>query len=100
MPAGARARPRLIPRDAYPFASAGGFVYDSGDLPAALEQALELAGYERLKREQAEARGGGRFLGVGLACYTEYTGMGSETYRRRGLPEALIQMMRATALRD
>jgi aerobic carbon-monoxide dehydrogenase large subunit len=80
-------RRNLIPRDAYPFASAGGFVYDSGDLPNALEQALDLAGYERLKQERDEARGRGRLLGVGLACYTEYTGMGSETYRRRGMIE-------------
>jgi aerobic carbon-monoxide dehydrogenase large subunit len=80
-------RRNLIPRDAYPFESAGGFVYDSGDLPAALERALDLAGYERLKRERDELRGRGRLLGVGLACYTEYTGMGSETYRRRGMVE-------------
>jgi len=80
-------RRNLIPRDAYPFPSAGGFVYDSGDLPKALEQALDLAGYERLKQERDEARRHGRLLGVGLACYTEYTGMGSETYRRRGMVE-------------
>ena len=80
-------RRNLIPRDAYPFASAGGLVYDSGDLPTALEQALELAGYERLKAERDQARGRGRLLGVGIACYTEYTGMGSETYRRRGMVE-------------
>ena len=80
-------RRNLIPRDGYPFASAGGFVYDSGDLPRALEQALELSGYERLKQERDAARGHGRLQGVGLACYTEYTGMGSETYRRRGMVE-------------
>src|SRR5262245_39196 len=80
-------RRNLIPRDAYPFTSAGGFVYDSGDLPRALEQALELAGYERLKRERDEARKRGRLLGIGLSCYTEYTGMGSETFRRRGSAE-------------
>jgi carbon-monoxide dehydrogenase large subunit len=80
-------RRNLIPRDAYPFASAGGFVYDSGDLPKALEQALALAGYERLKQERDEARGRGRLLGIGIACYAEYTGMGSETYRRRGMVE-------------
>ena len=40
-------RRNLISRDAYPFTSAGGFVYDSGDLPKALEQALDLAGYDR-----------------------------------------------------
>jgi aerobic carbon-monoxide dehydrogenase large subunit len=95
-------RRNLIPRDAYPFASAGGFVYDSGDLPKALEQALELAGYERLKQERDEARRRGRLLGVGIACYTEYTGMGSETYRRRGMvevpgPEAARVEMHADA---
>jgi carbon-monoxide dehydrogenase large subunit len=77
----------LIPRDAYPFVSASGFAYDSGDYPKALEQALELAGYERLKAERDEARKRGRLLGVGLSCYTEYTGMGAETYRRRGMVE-------------
>jgi aerobic carbon-monoxide dehydrogenase large subunit len=80
-------RRNLIPRTGYPFRSAGGFVYDSGDLPTALEHALELAGYERLKRERDAARTRGRCLGVGIACYTEYTGMGSETYRRRGMVE-------------
>ena len=80
-------RRNLIPRDGYPFRSAGGFVYDSGDFPRALEQALELSGYERLKQERDAARGHGRLQGVGLACYTEYTGMGSETYRRRGMLE-------------
>ena len=75
----------LIPRDAYPFTSATGFVYDSGDYPKALEAALTLADYERLVRERAEGRAGGRLLGIGLACYTEYTGIGSETYRRRGM---------------
>lgn len=78
-------RRNLIPRDAYPFSAAGGFLYDSGDLPKALEEALAMAGYERLKSERDAARERGRLLGVGIACYTEYTGMGSETYRRRGM---------------
>jgi carbon-monoxide dehydrogenase large subunit len=78
-------RRNLIARDAYPFPSAAGFVYDSGDYPKALALALDLAGYERLVRERDAARRHGRLLGVGIACYTEYTGMGSETYRRRGM---------------
>jgi carbon-monoxide dehydrogenase large subunit len=80
-------RRNLIPRDAYPFTSAAGHVYDSGDFPKALEEALDLAGYERLQRERDEARRRGRLLGVGISCYTEYTGMGSETYRRRGMAD-------------
>jgi carbon-monoxide dehydrogenase large subunit len=93
-------RRNLIPREEYPFTSASGFVYDSGDYPAALEQALALAGYEQRKRERDAGRARGRLLGVGLACYTEYTGIGSETYRRRGMadmpgPEAATVRMEA-----
>jgi aerobic carbon-monoxide dehydrogenase large subunit len=80
-------RRNLIPPEAYPFTSASGLVYDSGDYPRALADALALAGYERLRAEQATARASGRLLGVGLACYTEYTGIGSRTYRGRGMVE-------------
>lgn len=80
-------RRNLIAREAYPFTSASGFVYDSGDYPRALAMALELAGYEGLKGERDAARAAGRLLGVGLSCYTEYTGMGSSTYRERGMVE-------------
>jgi len=93
-------RRNLIPRDGYPYTSAAGFVYDSGDFPTALEQALALAGYERLTRERDDARRQGRLLGVGLSCYTEFTGIGSETYRGRGMveipgPEAAMVKMAA-----
>ena len=80
-------RRNLIPPEAYPFTSAWGYVYDSGDYPRALTEALELAGYARLRAEQSTARGVGRLVGVGLSCYTEYTGIGSRTYRGRGMVE-------------
>jgi aerobic carbon-monoxide dehydrogenase large subunit len=85
-PAEARRR-NLIPREAYPFTSASGMTYDSGDFPKALEQALTVADYDALRRQQTAARVAGRCLGVGLTCYTEYTGMGSEVFRRRGMAE-------------
>jgi aerobic carbon-monoxide dehydrogenase large subunit len=80
-------RRNLISREAYPYVSASGLTYDSGDYPKALEQALALAGYDALRREQQAARAAGRLLGVGVACYTEYTGMGSEVFRRRGMQD-------------
>jgi len=80
-------RRNLIPRDAYPFTSASGMVYDSGDYPGALAQALEAADYTRLRCEQREARAAGRCVGVGLACYTEYTGMGAAVFRQRGMQD-------------
>jgi carbon-monoxide dehydrogenase large subunit len=80
-------RRNLIPRERYPFVSASGMAYDSGDYPKALELALARAGYEALRREQAAARAAGRLLGIGVACYTEYTGMGSAVFRRRGMDD-------------
>jgi len=80
-------RRNLIPREAYPFTSATGYVYDSGDYPKALEEALAAVGYDTLRREQAAARDSGRLIGIGIACYTEYTGMGSAGFRRRGAVE-------------
>ncbi len=85
-PAEARRR-NLIPHEGYPFRSASGMTYDSGDFPKTLEQALALADYDGLRREQADARAQGRLVGVGLACYTEYTGMGAEVFRRRGMED-------------
>jgi carbon-monoxide dehydrogenase large subunit len=78
-------RRNVIPRDAYPFVSASGMTYDSGDFPKALEQALDTVDYPRLRREQEDARRAGRLVGIGLACYTEYTGMGADVFRRRGM---------------
>ena len=82
-------RRNLIPREAYPFTSASGMTYDSGDYPKALEQALALADYDGWRREQAKARAQGRLVGVGVACYTEYTGMGADVFRRRGMEDVL-----------
>src|SRR3989441_401244 len=78
-------RRNLIPREAYPFTSASGMTYDSGDFPKALEQVLAAVDYDRLRRDQAAARAAGRLVGVGVACYTEYTGMGAAVFRRRGV---------------
>jgi len=80
-------RRNLLPREAYPFKSTTGLTYDSGDFPKALEQALAAVGYEELRRTQAKRRAAGRLVGIGLACYTEYTGMGSTIFRLRGMTE-------------
>jgi len=68
-------RRNLIPSDAFPFTTAVGSTYDVGDYATALEEALRLTGYQRLRREQAarRARGDGRRIGVGVAVYVEVT---------------------------
>jgi len=67
-------RKNFIPADAFPYTSALGVTYDSGNYPAALDRALELANYEGLRRQQAAARAEGRLLGIGLSSWIEVSG--------------------------
>ena len=69
-------RKNLIPADKFPYTSATGFEYDSGDYERAMNLALEKAGYRELRDEQARLREEGRLLGIGLATFTEAVGAG------------------------
>jgi aerobic carbon-monoxide dehydrogenase large subunit len=69
-------RKNLIPADKFPYTSATGFEYDSGDYERAMNLALEQAGYRELREEQARLREEGRLLGIGLATFTEAVGAG------------------------
>ena len=66
----------FIQPEQFPYHSATGFVYDSGDYPKAMNLALEKLGYAELRKEQAKAREEGRLLGIGLASFTEVVGAG------------------------
>jgi len=50
--------------------------FDSGDYPACLRRALDMVDYPALRRRQAALRAQGRYVGVGLSCCVESTGMG------------------------
>jgi aerobic carbon-monoxide dehydrogenase large subunit len=69
-------RRNFIPPEAFPYQSPL-FVYDSGNYRHNLDTALDIVGYEKLRGEQAELRLQGRYRGIGLATYTEFTGLGS-----------------------
>ncbi|HYT40170.1 MAG TPA: molybdopterin cofactor-binding domain-containing protein, partial [Acidimicrobiia bacterium] len=68
-------RRNFIRPDQFPFTTAVGTCYDSGDYERALDLLLEAAGYEELRKEQAKRRaeGGARQIGIGLATYVEIT---------------------------
>jgi aerobic carbon-monoxide dehydrogenase large subunit len=66
----------FIEKDQFPYKSATGFEYDSGNYQGAMDLALERVGYEQLRKEQAEAREEGRLIGIGLASFTEVVGAG------------------------
>jgi carbon-monoxide dehydrogenase large subunit len=69
----------FIQPDQFPYESATGFLYDSGNYPEAMRIALEKLGYEELRAEQKAAREEGRLLGIGLASFTEVVGAGKGT---------------------
>ncbi len=66
----------FVPPERFPYHSATGWEYDSGDYPRALRLALEKIGYEDLRREQAEKRERGEYMGIGIASFTEVVGAG------------------------
>ncbi|HEV7995600.1 MAG TPA: xanthine dehydrogenase family protein molybdopterin-binding subunit [Stellaceae bacterium] len=60
-----------------PYRDGEPIIYDSGDYPGALEKALDaVGGVEAFRRRQSTARSEGRYLGLGIGCYIEGTGVG------------------------
>jgi carbon-monoxide dehydrogenase large subunit len=69
-------RRNFIKADQFPYNSALGWEYDSGDYHTALEKVLEAVDYEGLRKEQAEKRARGELMGIGLCTFTEIVGAG------------------------
>ncbi|MDJ0823351.1 MAG: aerobic carbon-monoxide dehydrogenase large subunit, partial [Paracoccaceae bacterium] len=75
-------RINFIKADQFPYQSALGWEYDSGDYHTAWDKALASVGYEDLRAEQAERveafkRGETRkLMGIGLTHFTEIVGAG------------------------
>jgi carbon-monoxide dehydrogenase large subunit len=74
-PAELRMRNLLRPEQ-FPYTAPTGWEYDSGDYPKALRLALDIAGYDELRAEQAERRDRGEYMGIGLSFFTEGVGAG------------------------
>ena len=66
----------FVKPEAFPYRSALGWEYDSGDYQGALEKAMGIIGYADLRREQAEKRDQGELMGIGISSFTEIVGAG------------------------
>jgi carbon-monoxide dehydrogenase large subunit len=66
----------LLRPEQFPHVCPTGWEYDSGDYPKALELAMDIADYPGLRKQQAEMRGRGEYLGIGLSVFTEAVGAG------------------------
>jgi aerobic carbon-monoxide dehydrogenase large subunit len=81
-PAAVRLRNMITPAEMpyevrLPYRDGEPIVYDGGDYPGGLQKALAaIGGVEAFRARQAEARKAGRYLGLGIGCYVEGTGVG------------------------
>ena len=72
-------RRNLIPAGSHPYdtglgtAARGPVVYDSGDFPRCMSQALDALDLQQARHEQERLRAEGRYLGIGLVNYVEAT---------------------------
>ncbi|MCW2646416.1 MAG: carbon-monoxide dehydrogenase, large subunit [Pseudonocardiales bacterium] len=66
----------FIRPEQFPYATKTGWVYDSGNYEAAMRLAMELAGYDELRTQQAEKRLKGELMGIGVSFFTEAVGAG------------------------
>ncbi|MDW3214408.1 MAG: xanthine dehydrogenase family protein molybdopterin-binding subunit [Ilumatobacteraceae bacterium] len=73
-PADVRRR-NFVPSDAFPYRTASGAEYDSGDYHAVLEAALDAVDYDSIRAQQRDRRAAGATvqLGVGISSYVEVT---------------------------
>jgi aerobic carbon-monoxide dehydrogenase large subunit len=60
----------------FPFTTATGLSYDSGNYQASLDKSVELIDYRRFREEQARLRQQGKYLGIGFSTYVEICGIG------------------------
>jgi len=87
-------RRNFIQPEQFPYETAVGSVYDSGDYEQAFDKALEVVGYEELRERQAELREEGRYLGIGIGSFIEPGGLAPAKASENlgmGLPEATIR---------
>ncbi len=78
----------FIKQDQFPYKSAAGAVYDTGNYIIALEKAMELVDYQNLRAEQARKRAEGKLMGIGVSSYIEICGFGPKGTAPVGLYES------------
>jgi carbon-monoxide dehydrogenase large subunit len=79
-------RRNLINEDELPYKIASGIVWDKSGFQEGLDAACAAVDYDTLRSKQKAARAQGRWIGIGIACYAELTGIGSRIPVAPGMP--------------
>jgi carbon-monoxide dehydrogenase large subunit len=69
----------------FPYTSATGLVFDEATYVQTMEVAVEAAKIPEFRAQQTKARNEGRYLGLGLATFSERTGYGTPAFAARGM---------------
>jgi carbon-monoxide dehydrogenase large subunit len=76
----------LVADSELPYKVASGIVWDKSGFQECLHKACDAIGYDALRAKQKRARAAGRWMGIGIACYAELTGIGSRISVAPGMP--------------
>ncbi len=76
----------LIAAEELPYKVASGIVWDKSGFQECLNAACATIDYDSLRAQQKETRAAGRWVGIGIACYAELTGIGSRISVAPGMP--------------
>ena len=69
-------RRNFVPSEAFPYTTASGDIYDTGNYEAALDEAVKISDYPALRLEQARLREHGRYMGIGFSSWIKSGGIG------------------------
>jgi len=89
-------RRNMIKPAQLPFNAASGMSYDSGNFPAVLDKALELADYVGFAKRKREARRRGKLRGIAIGCYLEVTAGMTELGKINFEPDGTVRLTTGT----
>ena len=78
----------FVKPEQFPHTMVTGAHYDSGNYAAALEMAMDMIDYKKLRDEQKQKRAQGKLLGIGISSYVEICGFGPKGTTPFGLYES------------
>jgi len=85
-------RRNLIPPDAMPYRTPGGYLYDSGDFEKVLDKAIVLSDWAGFETRRAESEARGLRRGIGLALHCQRAGTFSERMEIRVAPDGSVAL--------
>jgi carbon-monoxide dehydrogenase large subunit len=76
----------------FPYKQISGLVYDSGNYPVLLKEALKVAEVDSWRERQAKLREKGKYIGIGMAVVVEPAGVAAPNARFSGLVQARVRI--------